>query len=180
MSMSGNASHKVGHSKVLDLGCGPNKVVGAYGVDKVIDLNAPLWDLEGGQFDLIICRHIIEHMDNVMLFMKEIHRIAKPNAEVRIETPHFSSMNSWSDPTHKGHFSSLWYEPFLKGNYLADQSGSFRLLSSKVTFGKSLRNRIGKLVVFLFSFRRWEKSYAFSYPGMDIQTRLFVEKDVPA
>lgn len=169
---------------VLDIGCGRKKTPGSIGidihaypgVDHVVDVNVCPWPLAPSSFSNIVCQHVIEHVENVTAFMREIHRVAKPGAIVRIETPHFSSINSWSDPTHKSHFSSEWYKSFLPGEYLAEQAGAFELVQSTVTFGKSPRNRIGSLIVRLSGLKKWEKNAAFSYPGMDIITELRVVK----
>ncbi len=168
----------------LDLGCGSNKAKGAFGVDiypyegvdKVLNVNEAPWDLPDNQFEKVRCLHVIEHIDNVAEFMRELHRICKPSAELYFETPHFSSLNSWSDPTHKAHFSSQWYKLFLKSGYLSAQSGEFQIKKSHVTFGKSPRARIGSFLSWLRGTEKWEKYSAFSFPGMDIQTTLTVVK----
>ncbi|MCB0408187.1 MAG: class I SAM-dependent methyltransferase [Bdellovibrionales bacterium] len=168
----------------LDLGCGSNKAAGAFGVDihpydnvdQVLNVNIIPWQLPDNYFEKIRSLHVIEHVENVVGFMKEIHRICKPGAEIYFETPHFSSCNSWNDPTHKGHFSSQWYKEFLTGGYLAAQSGAFEIVSSKVTFGKSLRAKIGQCLCRFRGTEKWEKYSAFSFPGMDIQTTLKVQK----
>lgn len=95
-------------SETVELGCGPKKPEGALGVDAypypgvdvVTDLNSIPWPLEDNRFDTINASHIIEHVEDVVSFLSEIHRIAKPGARVKIITPHFSSLNSWGDPTH--------------------------------------------------------------------------------
>jgi SAM-dependent methyltransferase len=172
------------NKKVADVGCGMNKVPGAFGidifkyenVDQVVDLNSTPWPIAENSFDFIVVRHVIEHIDNLTGFMKELHRISRPSAEIYFETPHFSSINSWNDPTHRLHLSSRWHENFLPGNYLGAQAGYFNLKRSKVTFGKSLRARLGSLYVKLRGLSRWEKNCAFIYPGMDIITLLEVLK----
>jgi len=170
--------------RVLELGCGPNKTPGAYGVDRhpyagvdaVVDLDRTPWPLEDTAFDRVIARHVIEHIERVEAFMREIHRVARPGALLEIETPHFSSVFSWSDPTHRGHLSSQWYRPFLQGGYLAAQVGAFELVSSAVTFGRSVRCWIPRLMVRARGLDWWEKHYAFAYPGRDVFTTLRVVK----
>lgn len=168
----------------LDLGCGRNKAEGAFGVDihpytgvdQVLNVNETPWDLPNDYFESVRSLHVIEHVDNVVGFMKELHRVCKSDAEIYIETPHFSSCNSWNDPTHKAHFSSQWYKDFQTGGYLAAQAGDFQLIKSHVTFGRSWRAKIGSLISKIRGLEKWEKYSAFSYPGMDIQTTLKVKK----
>ena len=170
---------------VVDLGCGPKKLQGALGVDTfaypgvdlVTDLNQFPWPLEDGRFDHIHASHIIEHVADVVAFLSEVHRIGKPGAKLSIVTPHFSSVNSWVDPTHLRHLATGWYEPFAAGGYLAERTGTFEVEYSRVKFGKSLRCLIPKLIVRLRGQERWEKHYAFSYPAQDLETRLRIVKD---
>lgn len=169
--------------RTIDIGCGSNKSPGSVGmdifaypgVDIVHDVQKLPWPLQNNSYDKVICQHVIEHIDDVVAFMKEIHRISADGAIIQIDTPHFSSINSWSDPTHKKHFSMLWYKIFTEG-YLAAQTGKFEIITSQVTFGKSLGARIGQFICWLRGPEKWEKNCAFRYPGMDIRTSLKVRK----
>jgi len=169
---------------VVDLGCGPKKTPGALGVDTfpypgvdvVANLDETPWPLEDGHFDRIHSAHIIEHVADVVSFLAEVHRIARPGATLHVITPHFSSLNSWADPTHLRHLSARWYEPFMAGGYLSERTGAFEPVYSRVTFGKSLRALVPRLMIRLFGQDRWEKHYAFSYPGTDLETELRIVK----
>lgn len=169
--------------KTLDIGCGDKKesgstgmdIFGYPGVDIVHNVNQTPWPLEDNQFERVICQHVIEHVDNVVEFMREIHRISKPGAVIEITTPHFSSINSWSDPTHKAHFSLQWYKVFTQG-YLVPQVGRYQIVKSEVSFGKSISSKWGQLIYKMRGPEKWEKNSAFRYPGMDLETHLTVEK----
>ncbi len=169
--------------KTLDIGCGLNKTpnsvgmdIHAYpGVDIVHNLETYPWPSKDSEYERVVCRHVIEHIDDIASFMKEIHRIVKNKGEVYFETPHFSSINSWIDPTHKKHLSYQWYKLFTEG-YLSQQTGRFELIKSEVTFGKSLRAFLGKLYAQIRGLEKWEKNSAFILPGMDIKTELKVSK----
>lgn len=127
----------------LDLGCGRNKVPGTIGVDRyavggvdiVHDLDAYPYPFRSGSFDVIYARHVIEHVESVVRFMKELHRIAGPGARIHIHTPHYSYTGSWRDPTHLRHFSCYSFEYFEQGHpaeYYAG-AGRFRVLSVHVS-----------------------------------------------
>jgi len=169
--------------RILDIGCGSKKADGAVGmdihaypgVDIVHNLETYPWPVESNHFDRVICQHVIEHIDDVAKFMKELHRIGKNGATVEVTTPHFSSVNSWTDPTHKKHFSVQWYKLFTEG-YLIQQVGRYELVSSNVSFGKSLRAKIGSWISNMRGLEKWEKNHAFIYPGMDIFTVLKIQK----
>lgn len=166
--------------RVADLGCGSSKTPGSVGVDihpypgvdVVCNLNGGNWPLKDGEFDKVIASHIIEHVSDMVLFMKEIHRILKPGGELVVYTPHFSSVNSWTDPTHIRHLSARWYRSFQKGEYLAAQAGTYELVDTRVTFGKSVRSKMAQFIVWLRGLDKWEKNAAFRYPGSDVQTIL--------
>jgi hypothetical protein len=170
--------------RIIELGCGPAKTPGAFGVDlfpyegvdKVVNLDEIPWPLPDGGFERVIAKHIIEHVERVELFMKEIHRIATHGALLEVVTPHYSFVHSWSDPTHRRHLSTQWYLPFVGNGYLAAQAGRFDLVSSTVTFGGSVRCWIPKLMVRIWGVERWEKHYAFVYPARDIETTLRIVK----
>jgi len=171
-------------AEIVDLGCGPKKSAGALGVDAypypgvdvVTDLNSIPWPLEDNRFDTINASHIIEHVEDVVSFLSEIHRIAKPGARVKIITPHFSSLNSWGDPTHVRHLATTWHEPFLPGGYLMDRTGEFALEYSKAKFGKSIRSWLPRIMSSLFGQAGWEKHYAFIFPAVDLETVLIAVK----
>lgn len=169
---------------VLDIGCGPAKRPGALGMDRhrypgvdvVHDLDVTPWPLEEERFDRIVCSHIIEHVADPTAFLREIHRVARPGAIVEVVTPHFSSIDSWTDPTHRWHLASVWYENLQPGAYLAEQTGAFALVSSRLGFGKSLRSLVPRLMIRLLGRSTWEKNYAFVYPARNIETVLRVLK----
>ena len=114
--------------KILDIGCGNNKMKGAIGIDRaplpnvdiVHDLNSFPYPFERDAFDEIYATHIIEHLDSITRTMEELHRIAKPDAKVTIITPHYSDFQSWNDPTHKWHlttYSFRYFEREYESNY---------------------------------------------------------------
>ena len=168
---------------VIDLGCGPAKVPGAFGVDhhpyegvdQVLSLDETPWPLDDSGYDRIYARHVIEHLADVPSFMNEVHRIGKPGAILEVVTPHFSSIDSYKDPTHRWHLATTWYEVFTQ-SYLSEQMADFEHLESELTFGKSLRSILPKLMIRLKGRTWWEKHYAFTYPARNITTRLRIVK----
>ncbi|HEY6807035.1 MAG TPA: class I SAM-dependent methyltransferase [Pyrinomonadaceae bacterium] len=109
------------NKKVLDVGCGQNKFAGAVGIDSnprshadvIHDLGVFPYPFENDQFDLIISRHVIEHVPDVMGFVTELHRITKPGGRLRIVTPHYSNPDWATDPTHRNHFNSYSFTCFM-------------------------------------------------------------------
>lgn len=100
--------------KILDIGCGKNKTPGATGMDinpktnadVIHDLDVFPYPFPDDEFDLIIGNQVIEHVNDVMGVVAELHRIAKHGALIRLDTPHFSDIASYTDPTHRRHLTT--------------------------------------------------------------------------
>ncbi len=124
-------------TNILDLGCGNAKESGAFGVDSrpmdgvdlVHDLNTLPWPIDDNSFDQVRAAHIVEHVDDVLGFFGEIHRVCRNDAIVLIDTPHFSNRCSFLDPTHKHAFSARFIEFIAQGKPWTP-SGSFAVARS--------------------------------------------------
>jgi predicted SAM-dependent methyltransferase len=113
--------------KILDVGCGINKFEKSIGIDNsdnsladvIHDLNVFPYPFPDDEFDLVYCRDVLEHLDNIMSVMTEIYRILKPAGMLKIVTPHYTSDNSYTDPTHRHHFSVRSFDYFILEKDLA-------------------------------------------------------------
>ena len=122
-----NADDKVNLTrKVLDVGCGWNKTPGAIGIDAnpkthadvIHDLGSVPYPFPDNEFDEIVCRHVAEHVPDVMCFIAELHRITKPGGRIIITTPHYSNPDWATDPTHRNHFNSYSFNCFVEDRQL--------------------------------------------------------------
>jgi hypothetical protein len=97
--------------KVLDIGCGKSKRIGAIGLDMNPALNGDVdvvheikskvnLPFKDSEFNEIYLSHIIEHIQDIPWLMSELHRIAVPKGQIHIRFPHFSSRNAYGDVTH--------------------------------------------------------------------------------
>ena len=169
---------------ILDIGCGPSKVENSWGVDifqypevdQLLDLNSVPWDLPADHFETIFANHVIEHVESIPEFMNEVHRIAKNGATIHVATPHFSSIDSYSDPTHRWHLSSDWHS-IMTNSYLQAQVSRFTHIQTKISFGKSALAFLPKSIIKLKGINWWEKKLAFVLRARNIETTLKVEKD---
>ena len=101
--------------KILDLGCGDNKVEGAVGLDNIVlpevdivhDLLQFPYPIEANSFDTIYLRNVIEHfnIDNINNIMNECYRILKKDGQFFVNVPHIFSIAAFTDPTHKQFFT---------------------------------------------------------------------------
>lgn len=145
-SMLVSSSHRV-----LNLGSGLKPVPGAVNLDVtsatnpdvVHDLNIAPWPFPAGSFDEIHARDVIEHLDDILLTMEEIHRVARPGAIVRITVPHYSCANAFTDPTHRHYFSIFSFHYFTGENEFPFYTAAkFRRRSSQIIFHPTVINKI--------------------------------------
>ena len=83
--------------KILDLGCGKRKRKGAIGVDISEDTDADVihdnnlnvfpYPFVDNEFDYVYADNVIEHLDNVVKVLEELHRISKNGATIKIIVP---------------------------------------------------------------------------------------------
>lgn len=173
--------------QILDVGCGKKKIEpSAVGIDKipgeavdiVWDLDRTPWPVTESSFDVIYVSHIIEHVANVMDFMSEVYRVAKADADIFVVTPHFSSHNSYVDPTHCRHLSIASFE-YFSGREFATFYGSpfrFDIVRAELTFGGNLiLDGIGRWLA-----RRnatwYERHAAWVFPALDVKCHLKARK----
>ena len=86
------------------------------GIDIVHHLDKKL-PFKNNEFDEVYCSHVLEHVQDLVKAMKELHRITKKEGRVIIRGPHFSSGVSYWDPTHKRFFSYFTFDFFTKKTY---------------------------------------------------------------
>ncbi len=58
-----------------------------------VDLNQGL-PFEDGRFDCVVLQEVIEHLQNPVLVMKEIHRVLKPGGVFILSTPNMLNLSS--------------------------------------------------------------------------------------
>lgn len=128
---------------VLDVGCGSNKYVGAKG-DVVVGLDLKkqkgvdvVFDLEkkkrlpfkANSFDLVHCRFVMEHLDNLVFIVKELCRVCRPGGLIQIIVPHYTSKDAFTSPFHKRFFTINSFNP----KYYDE---CFELKTKKFTFNR--------------------------------------------
>jgi len=172
---------------VLDVGCGTRKAEpGAVGIDVsprsgadiVWDLDDITWPLEAGTFERVHMSHFLEHVRNASRTMAEVHRVAQSGADVFVTTPHFSSHNSYTDPTHVRHLAARSFQYFT-GEDFASFTGSdvrFEIQSLELTFGKNfVLDGIGRWLAGR-NLEWYERHAAWIFPAQDIRCHLKVRK----
>ena len=105
--------------KRLNLGCGQEYRQGETNVDFFAtrvdvrhDLNLMPYPFNDSTFDAIRCMNIIEHLDDPIAVMHELHRIGKPGALITIRVPHFRSASLYEDITHRRGYAWRTFDLF--------------------------------------------------------------------
>jgi SAM-dependent methyltransferase len=173
--------------KILHIGAGRKKIAGAVTLDINPCLNPDVvWDLNNfpypfadSEFDLVVCEHVIEHLQHVISVMEELHRITRPGGRVLVRVPHFSSLNFNTDPTHVHAFSSRSFDylcldtPYEKYDYSPVR---FRKLVGRMdmqphtTFNRFLMRTLNRILPF------YEEHLAYIIPGQELLFVLEVVK----
>jgi len=81
-------------------------------------------------FDEVYCFHVIEHVENPYLLLRELLRVAR--GTVHIKTPHRLSKYS-KTPYHKHYFNRTWFSKVLK-NYRTEITLSYEPLWPKFPY----------------------------------------------
>lgn len=111
---------------IVNLGCGTTRIPGSIGVDRVAipgsvdvvhNLNVTPYPFEDSSVDEIHFYHVLEHLDDPLAKLEEIHRILKTGGVLHIRVPHFSSSGAFTDITHKRPFSYYSFDCFVEGSY---------------------------------------------------------------
>ena len=172
-------------TKVLDVGCGNDKQRGAVGIDISLDTQADIihdlnkfpYPFNNDEFDMVICNDVLEHLENVVAVIEEIHRISKPCAIVRIRIPHFTDSNAYSDVTHKHFFSSQSFDCFINNTskYKYYTKSRFKILNVRISFSRLYRRTGIEYFANLWP-EIYERYFAFIFPAGNIEFELMILK----
>lgn len=169
----------------LNLGCGRDLRPGYLNVDAAAEVRPDLvWDLDrtpyplpANHYDEILARDVVEHLGSVPAFVEEAYRLLRPGGELEITTPHFSSANSYRDPTHRWHLGYFSFDYFLEGHPLVHYSSArFEIVRRELAFHPTRANRI----VGWWARRdveRWERQWCWTFPAWYLLFRLRAVKD---
>jgi SAM-dependent methyltransferase len=109
----------------LNLGCGPDYKEGWINVeilknlkaDKHHNLNKFPYPFKKDEFDVVLMKMILEHLDEPIKALREIIRISKKNARFIVTVPHANSYANLTDLQHKHNFTEHTFIPPLLEEY---------------------------------------------------------------
>lgn len=109
----------------LNIGCGRHNKKGYVnldvtklpGVDVAHDLDKFPYPFKDNTFEEVTADYILEHVGDLVRVMRELHRICKPNAFIRINVPYYNSQGAFQDPTHKWFFTLTTFDYFTQDSF---------------------------------------------------------------
>jgi SAM-dependent methyltransferase len=178
--------------RVLNLGCGnvkaefpgASRATEIVGVDKsprsqadlIHDLDQFPYPLPADSFDLVVMQDILEHLQDVSHVLREVHRVAKDGAMVRIRTPHYSSYYAYNDPTHVRSFGAFALDGFdVAKPRTAYADPLFRMQKREILFPRLWRMTGVAALANRFP-ARWEQLFAFVFRAENLYFELRVVK----
>jgi len=128
----------------INLGCGRDHREGWHNVDvresvdpdEVVDLNVYPWPWPTNRFERVLASNVLEHLDDQLAALQELHRITEPGGVITVAFPHPASRSQWVDPTHE---HALVPETFTHD--LAPDFEVVNVSCSRVRFGRVLPER---------------------------------------
>lgn len=184
------AGNGPGGRRALDLGCGPSKVPGSFGldcaavpgVDLVYDLDVHPFPLPDHSFDAVYLMNTIEHFNSVCKTMDEVYRLLKPGGLLYIVTPHYTDAASWRDPQHKWHLNSYSFAYFDGSTCYS--SARFSPVQNYVQLAAMWRPLLFELLInlqekiwaFRFFRRTWELYFCYIVRAKKMYIVLRAEK----
>lgn len=110
---------------VLHLGCGTRSREGCLnvdcaelpGVDVVWDLNSYPWPFATGAWQHVVAHHVLEHLDDAVRAVSELHRILAPGGKAEVRVPHMAGCGAWNNPTHQHFFTRRSFDYFKRGHH---------------------------------------------------------------
>jgi len=123
------------------------------GIDIICNIDGVLLPFKDCSFDEILVDHTLNHIDNMMNLMEEIHRVGIAGAKVLISEPYYRYEGAFQDPTHKHFFAERTFEIFCENyEYNYYTKARFEVVSVKLsithkTKTKSLAKKIMKIPI---------------------------------
>lgn len=104
----------------IDLGCGPNKKPGFYGLDRIkfdgvdctCDLGRDRLPFPNDSIEEVHTSHFIEHLTATerIHVVNELYRVMQKDATCQVIIPHWASCRAYGDPTHQWPpISEFWF-----------------------------------------------------------------------
>ncbi len=95
------------------------------GIDMVHDLNIYPWPWKSNSIDEILILDVLEHLNDFVKAMEELHRILKVGGRVTIRVPYWNHSCAYIDPTHKRGFHEHTFHFFDVNSHYYKERGYY-------------------------------------------------------
>ena len=167
----------------LNIGAGKEKREGYITLDSSPQVNPDvLANLEkklpfkDNSFDEIIGNHILEHINNLNGLMKELNRISKKGAIIKIRVPFYLSVGAFMDPTHKRFFTPFTMDYFCNSPYNYETTKKVLFKLKKVKLRYTFTRKINKLIDPIINLNH--KVYCKFFVGIFPCSEIYFELEV--
>jgi len=171
---------------ILDIGCGNKKSTGALGLDikafPGVDVIADAFEhslpFRSGTFTGVRCIHVLEHTDDLVRVMEEIHRVLKPGGLLHLISPHGATLRFLGDPTHKTPITCSTFNYFLP-DYAYNFYGSARFLVEKIEldFGPDRNRKLhNRFLRWFWRKRMWQMEKILIFSGFNFSLDVCLRK----
>jgi SAM-dependent methyltransferase len=124
----------------LNLGCGQDYREGwvnadirrAVDPDVIVNLDSLPLPFADDAFEQVLLDNVLEHADDQLRVLHELHRISRPDARITFRGPHWNSHGAWIDPTHTRPFSHKTFDHYL----VEDLFEVKRVSADRIRFGR--------------------------------------------
>lgn len=126
------------------------------GIDQVVDLNGP-WPWADHSVYHIFSSHVVEHLDDVIHFMREADRVLAVGGTMELRLPYGWDTAGMADPTHKRPMYPQTFTAFADNtHYGAQDPRRFNLQEhhSRWDFGFEIE-------AITYNIRDWVKKFPF-------------------
>lgn len=171
--------------KILDLGCGRDRVKDAvtldinndFKPDVVHDLNKFPYPFEDKSFNKIYLNNILFHLEDIFKVLGELHRILDTNGEIIVTSAYFRSPYAFYYPNPKNLFTVKTFDFFDPDNFFFKTykytRTKFKL--KKIIFNENFKNGFIKNLIKFFANRfpnYYENNISHIFPLDEIKYYL--------
>ncbi|MFH2027616.1 MAG: methyltransferase domain-containing protein [Nanoarchaeota archaeon] len=147
--------------KKLNFGCGKKIIKGwinvdiqkGKGIDKSFNFNKMPYPFKKDIFDYILLDNVLEHLEDPIKVLNELHRICKKDAIIKIIVPHYNCKGAYNDITHKHYFNETSFDNIVNSHnhYGIKKKTKFKIIKleliptrlGKIIYPKRLRQMVG-------------------------------------
>ncbi len=164
----------------LNLGCGfdykegyINCDIRGVKADKYFDLNKFPYPFKDNSIDKVLISHVLEHLNEPVNILKEIYRICKNNAIVKIQVPYFSSESAFSDIEHKHFFSYTTFDAIDSDNPIHNRNPFYEKCDFKIVKKRlNWRKQLFFFNVFNLFPRIYQELFCWWFPAKELEVVL--------